>query len=168
MQHAAQARLTGKLRRYRPGHPPARYIALDGARGGLWDCHDARATEAMSILPHFELSAESHDEHTHVIHVKGEIHVSTVKDFAQRLDEAMGRAAAAIVLDLTEVEFIDSTGLSVLLNGLRSVTRRGGRLALAISNPTVLRLFEITRLDATFDIEPTVQDALRRAQAPEY
>ena len=116
----------------------------------------------MSILPHFQLSAESHDERTHVVHVKGEIHVSTVKEFAQRLDDAMGHDARAIVLDLTEVEFIDSTGLSVLLTGLRSVTLRGGRLALAISNPTVLRLFEITRLDATFDIEPTVQDALRR------
>jgi anti-sigma B factor antagonist len=119
----------------------------------------------MTILPHFELSAESHDERTHVIHVKGEIHVSTVTDFAQRLDEAMRRDASAIVLDLTEVEFIDSTGLSVLLNGLRTITLRGGRLALAISNPTVLRLFEITRLDATFDIEPTLQDALRRVQS---
>jgi anti-sigma B factor antagonist len=74
-----------------------------------------------------------------------------------RLDEA-----GAIVLDLTEVEFIDSTGLTVLLNGLRSVTLRGGRLALAISNPTVLRLFEITRLDSTFDIQPTLHDALKR------
>ena len=45
---------------------------------------------------------------------------------------------------------------------LRSVTLRGGRLALAISNPTVLRLFEITRLDSTFDIQPTLHDALKR------
>jgi anti-sigma B factor antagonist len=116
----------------------------------------------MSILPHFELSSESHDAQTHVIHVKGEIHVSTAKEFAQRLDDAIGQDTHAIVLDMTEVEFIDSTGLTVLLNGLRSITLRGGELAMAISNPTVLRLFEITRLDSTFDIEPTLQDALRR------
>jgi anti-sigma B factor antagonist len=119
----------------------------------------------MSIIPHFELSSESHDAQTHVIHVKGEIHVSTAKEFAQRLDDAIGRDIPAIVLDLTEVEFIDSTGLTVLLNGLRSITLRGGQLALAISNPTVLRLFEITRLDSTFDIEPTLQDALTRVAA---
>ena len=119
----------------------------------------------MSILPHFELSSEQHDERTHVIHVKGEIHVSTAKDFAQRLDDAMSQDAGAIVLDLTEVEFIDSTGLTVLLNGQRNVTLRGGRLALAVSNPTVLRLFEITRLDSTLDIEPTLQDALKRVGA---
>jgi anti-sigma B factor antagonist len=116
----------------------------------------------MSILPHFELSSESHGARTHVIHVKGEIHVSTAKEFAQRLDDAIAHEASQIVLDLTEVEFIDSTGLTVLLNGLRSITLRGGRLALAISNPTVLRLFEITRLDTTFDIEPTLQAALQR------
>jgi anti-sigma B factor antagonist len=121
-----------------------------------------RQVSTMSILPHFELSSESHGARTHVIHVKGEIHVSTAKEFAQRLDDAIAHEASQIVLDLTEVEFIDSTGLTVLLNGLRSITLRGGRLALAISNPTVLRLFEITRLDTTFDIEPTLQAALQR------
>jgi anti-sigma B factor antagonist len=119
----------------------------------------------MSIIPHFELSTERHDPRTHVIHVKGEIHVSTAKEFAQQLDDAIAQDAGQIVLDLTEVEFIDSTGLTVLLNGLRNITLRGGRLALAISNPTVLRLFEITRLDSTFDIEPTLADALKRVAA---
>ncbi len=116
----------------------------------------------MPILPHFELSSETLDPRTHVIHVKGEIHVTTAQEFAQRLDEAISQDTPAIVLDMTGVEFIDSTGLSVLLTGLRSITLRGGRLALAISNPTVLRLFEITRLDSTFDIEPTLGDALQR------
>ena len=53
---------------------------------------------------------------------------------------------------MTSVEFIDSTGLSVLLNGLRLVTQVQGRLALVCTNPTVLRLFQITNLDSTFDI----------------
>jgi anti-sigma B factor antagonist len=118
----------------------------------------------MSILPRFELSSES-THTTHVIRVRGEIHVSTAAEFAQRLDDAMSQDAEAIVLDLTEVEFIDSTGLTVLLNGQRNVTLRGGRLALALSNPTVLRLFEITRLDTTLAIEPTLDDALRRVVA---
>ena len=73
----------------------------------------------------------------------------------------MGRGKTAVVLDLSAVEFIDSTGLSVLLNGLRRVTRQRGRMALVCTNPTVLRLFEITRLDATFDIHAQPR---RRAQ----
>ena len=48
----------------------------------------------------------------------------------------------------------------MLLNGLRRVTRQHGRMALVATNPTVLRLFEITRLDSTFDIHTSRADAL--------
>ena len=65
-----------------------------------------------------------------------------------------------MILDLTGVEFIDSTGLSVLLNGLRRVTRVRGSMILACANPTVLRLFEITKLDSTFDLHPELELAL--------
>jgi anti-sigma B factor antagonist len=65
---------------------------------------------------------------------------------------------------MTGVEFIDSTGLSVLLNALRRVTRQQGTLALAVNNPTVLRLFEITRLDSTFDILPDRDAAIARVR----
>ncbi len=111
-------------------------------------------------VPHFELEATTTDEGTQLVTVRGEIHVSTAQEFSRRLEEAIAHGAPALVLDLTGVEFIDSTGLSVLLNGQRSVTLRGGRLALAVSNPTVLRLFEITRLDATFDLRRTRDEAL--------
>jgi anti-sigma B factor antagonist len=116
-------------------------------------------------VPHFDLTEDEIDDVTHVINVRGEIHVSTAPEFSVRLNEAIAHGKTAVVLDLTAVDFIDSTGLSVLLNGLRRVTRRQGRLALAISNPTVLRLFEITRLDTTFDIVPTREDALERVAA---
>jgi anti-anti-sigma factor len=69
-----------------------------------------------------------------------------------------------LVLDMTDVTFIDSTGLSVLLNALRRITRAGGRLALVCTNPTVLRLFEITRLDSTFDIHAALRPALSAVQ----
>ncbi len=118
----------------------------------------------MSIIPHFEMSSEPRDDATQLIHVKGEIHVSTAPEFAARLDEAIATDASAVVLDLTEVEFIDSTGLSVLLNGLRRLTRRSGTMSLVCTNPTVLRLFEITRLDSTFDIAPTRDEAIARVQ----
>jgi anti-sigma B factor antagonist len=110
--------------------------------------------------PEFELAEEDLDTRTHVIAVSGEIHVSTAPEFARRLSEAIARGKTAVVLDLSATEFIDSTGLSVLLNGLRKVTRQRGRMALVCTNPTVLRLFEITRLDSTFDIYPTRGEAL--------
>ena len=112
--------------------------------------------------PSFDLREESLDERTHVITVRGEVHVSTAPEFSDRLNDAIAGGKTAVVIDMTGVEFIDSTGLSVLLNALRRVTRQQGTLALAVSNPTVLRLFEITRLDTTFDILPDREAALAR------
>jgi anti-sigma B factor antagonist len=114
--------------------------------------------------PQFHLSEDALDERTHVISVSGEIHVSTAPEFSRRLNEAIAGGKTAVVLDLGGVEFIDSTGLSVLLNGLRRVTRAGGRMALVCTNPTVMRLFEITRLDSTFDILTTREAALDRVR----
>jgi anti-sigma B factor antagonist len=115
--------------------------------------------------PEFHLTEEDLDRRTHVISVGGEIHVSSAPEFQRRLDAAISRGKTAVVLDLSEVEFIDSTGLSVILNGLRRVTRQRGRMALVCTNPTVLRLFEITRLDTTFDIHESREEALRTARA---
>ena len=85
--------------------------------------------------PRFDLSEEDVDERTHLIAVAGEIHVSTAPEFSRLLSAAIGRGKTQVVLDLSDVEFIDSTGLSVLLNGLRRVTRRGGRMAIVVLEP---------------------------------
>lgn len=104
------------------------------------------------VVPRFELSEEHPPSGAHVIDVHGEIHLSTAPDFSERLTAAIDRGSMAIVIDLSGVEFIDSTGLSVLLNGMRLVAARKGSLALVCANPTVLRLFQITGLDHTFAI----------------
>ncbi|MDP2712655.1 MAG: STAS domain-containing protein [Solirubrobacteraceae bacterium] len=104
------------------------------------------------VVPHFELSEETTPDGAHVIRISGEIHVTTAPQFSQRLTDAIEGGRNALVLDMSSVEFIDSTGLSVLLNGLRMVTQNRGGLAIVCTNPTVLRLFQITNLDETFDI----------------
>ncbi len=104
------------------------------------------------VVPHFELGEEPSDAGAHVISVSGEIHVSTAPSLSQRLHTIIESGKTTLVLDLSGVEFIDSTGLSVLLNGLRLVNQRHGGLAIVCTNPTVLRLFQITNLDDTFDI----------------
>ena len=120
----------------------------------------------MSYLPPtFELSVEEVDEQTAVVSVRGEIHLATAPEFSERLNDVIAEGRTAVVVDLTEVGFIDSTGLSVLLNALRRITRAGGSLTLVCTNPTVLRLFEITRLDSTFDIHAELAPALALVQA---
>jgi anti-sigma B factor antagonist len=110
--------------------------------------------------PKFSLTEEDVDSRTRVLNASGEIHVSTAPQFSERLNAAIAEGKTALVLDFTNIEFIDSTGLSVLLNALRRLTRRKGTLSVVCTNPTVLRLFEITRLDSTFDIVATREEAL--------
>jgi anti-sigma B factor antagonist len=112
--------------------------------------------------PNFDLTEEPLDDDSVVIRVAGEIHATTAPEFSERLNTVIAGGKTGVVLDLTGVEFIDSTGLSVLLNGLRRVTRARGSMVLACANPTVLRLFEITKLDSTFDIVPSCDEAIER------
>ena len=117
--------------------------------------------------PSFELREQVIDACTEIISVTGEIHVSTAPEFARRLDDALTLGKTRVILDMTGVSFIDSTGLSVLLNGLRRVRRARGRLVLVCENPTVLRLFHITKLDDTFEIVANRSLALQKiSEAP--
>jgi anti-sigma B factor antagonist len=115
--------------------------------------------------PHFELTEDEPDARTRVITVTGEIHVSTAPDFSRRLNDAIGTGKTWVILDLSDVAFIDSTGLSVLLNGMRRLNRMRGHMTLVCSNPTVLRLFQVTRLDSTFEILATREEALERVKS---
>jgi anti-sigma B factor antagonist len=115
--------------------------------------------------PRFRTAERVVDDRTTIVAVDGELHVSTAPEFSGALATTIESGRVLLVLDLTGVTFVDSTGLSVLLNALRRVTRAGGRMALVCSNPTVLRLFEITRLDTTFDIHAGADAALAAVQA---
>ena len=113
------------------------------------------------LAPHLEVSTEEPDPATRVVVLRGELDVATVPTFRDAINPlADDETVGCICVDLVEVTFIDSTGLMTLLNALRRVVRREGRLVIACNNPTVLRLFEATRTDATFEIVPTREQAL--------
>jgi anti-sigma B factor antagonist len=123
-------------------------------------------TADFGLPPTFELSEESVDERTHVIAVRGELDLATASAFSEPLMAAIDSGKSMVVVDMCEVVFVGSNGLATLLNGLRRLTRRGGRLAIATRNPTVLRMFEITRTESTFSIFPTRAEALASVGRP--
>lgn len=117
------------------------------------------------MLAKLNVSVEELDAHTQAIVLRGELEVATASQLARPLSQAVDNGKTAVVVDLEHVTFMDSTGLMVLLNGLRRLSRKGGRLALACTNPTVLRLFEITGTDSTFTITPTREAAMAALSA---
>jgi anti-sigma B factor antagonist len=119
-------------------------------------------------VPQLQVTEEDVDDQTHVLALRGELDVATVPRLAEPLREALAAGKTAVVIDLGELTFLDSTGLMVLLNGLRRVVRQGGNLAIACTNPTVLRLFDITGTATTFTVVDSRELALAaaRGEAP--
>jgi anti-sigma B factor antagonist len=118
-------------------------------------------TDPDHLAPHLQVETDEPAPATRVVALRGELDVATVPAFRDALNPlAEDESVDTICVDLVEVTFIDSTGLMTLLNALRRVVRRDARLVLACNNPTVLRLFEATRTDATFEILPTREQAL--------
>ena len=86
------------------------------------------------------------------INVRGELDLLTVSVFTHALDQAAGGQAGGVIVDLGECGFIDSTGVSLLLNATRRQTREREGFAVVCPNPTPLRVFEITGTIDTLNV----------------
>jgi anti-sigma B factor antagonist len=94
-----------------------------------------------------------------VLAVRGEIDVATAPQLREQLLELVSAGHKQIVVDLAGVDFLDSTGLGVLVGGLKRVRSNDGELALACPQPRVLRVFEITGLTQVFPIHDDLDAA---------
>lgn len=95
-----------------------------------------------------------------VLSVADELDAATAPALRQRLHELIAEGAVHILADLREVSFMDSTGLGVLVGGLKRASAAGGSLTLVISRERILRIFRVTGLTKHFPIHPTVAEAL--------
>lgn len=89
----------------------------------------------------------------------GEVDASTCGALGEVLRTAAREEGGNIVLDLGGVGFMDSSGLAVLLNAHRRLTRAGRRLHIAAPDGPVRRLLRQSGLDATFFVHPSRKDA---------
>jgi len=70
------------------------------------------------------------------------------------------RGGRHLAVDLSGVEYIDSSGIASLVEAFQEARRRGSRFCLVAPSPAALRVFELARLDRVFTIHDTVEDAL--------
>jgi anti-sigma B factor antagonist len=97
-------------------------------------------------------------EHT-VLEVGGEVDVYTAPRLRERLVELVDAGARNVVVDLGGVEFLDSTGLGVLVGAMKRLRVAHGRFGLVCSKEPLLKIFRITALDQVFPIYPTIEAA---------
>ncbi|MGN8247366.1 STAS domain-containing protein [Cellulomonas soli] len=95
-----------------------------------------------------------------VVTVSGEIDVSSADALRDRLRLLVDEGRTDLVVDLTAVSFMDSTGLGLLVGTLKRVRLAGGRLDLVVDGDRLVQLFELTALDQVFTVHRTLEEAL--------
>jgi anti-sigma B factor antagonist len=95
-----------------------------------------------------------------VLQVTGEVDLYTALMLRNQIRELAAKGAVHLIADLGGVDFLDSTGLGALVGGLKRLREAGGSLAVAISAPRILRIFQITGLTKALAVQRSVEDAI--------
>ncbi|MEH3032612.1 MAG: STAS domain-containing protein [Aeromicrobium erythreum] len=93
-----------------------------------------------------------------IIEVGGEIDVYTAPRLREAVVEAVNDGALHLVIDVERVEFLDSTGLGVLVGALKRVRADGGSLDIVCTHERILKIFEITGLDKVFGLHASLDE----------
>lgn len=96
--------------------------------------------------------AVSGAEPEYEVRLLGELDMSTAPQLREELLRLTAAGATMVTIDLSELAFVDSTGLSVLITGLKRLREQGGELALRSPTPGTRRVLEITGLTEVFPI----------------
>jgi anti-sigma B factor antagonist len=94
--------------------------------------------------------------------LKGDVDMNSSLDVRTSLNELFGRQAAAraLLINLSGVRYMDSSGIATLVEAMQNCMKAGMRLRLVEPSPTVRDVFEMARLASIFDIVPNANDAL--------
>jgi anti-sigma B factor antagonist len=95
-----------------------------------------------------------------VVEVSGEIDVYTAPRLREKIISLVDGGNYRLIIDMERVEFLDSTGLGVLVGGLKRVRQHDGGIDLVCTQGRILRIFRITGLSKVFSIYDTVGEAL--------
>ena len=103
-----------------------------------------------------------------LISIAGELDLANSDVVRARLDQ-VALIADRVILDMQNLEFIDSTGLSTIVRLGKQLKERGAQLAVVVTKPSIRKLFAITALDKRFALYDRIEDVRfsETAEAPE-
>jgi anti-anti-sigma factor len=113
----------------------------------------------------FEATAARLDDGVRVIAVRGELDLSTASDLEGPLEDAISTGDASVLIDLSECEFIDSTGIALIVRAWQRLDRGAegdgnGRVVICSDNDQVRRVLEITGIELSIPIHSSKDEAL--------
>lgn len=123
----------------------------------------------MNPVP-FEATAAELDDGLRIISVRGELDLGTAGDLESPLEEAIASGDALVLIDLSECEFIDSTGIAMIVRAWQRLDRGAegdgsGRVVICSQNDQVRRVLEITGLELSIPIHGTRDEAIAALRA---
>lgn len=98
--------------------------------------------------------------------MEGEIDIATAPRMIAALNEVFSDMQVPLVVDLSNVVFMDSTGLALLMNARRRVVRRGQGFAIVCPTGPISRLFEIADMVESLHVRPDRESARLAATQP--
>jgi anti-sigma B factor antagonist len=114
---------------------------------------------------HEDLSLHVHVvDDMQVFELIGSLDIATSPTVRAALTSASERGSHRLIVDLTAVDFLDSTGLGALIGGQRRAKEFGGEVRLVAKEGQILRLLRITGLLKVFAVYPTLEDAVGNGQ----
>jgi anti-sigma B factor antagonist len=116
----------------------------------------------MATTLNFNVVVRSSPQHAtaSLVDVEGEIDVLTSQRLKTALAGIVDAGASTIVINLDQVEYLDSTGLGVIVSAMKRIRENDGSIVLTGLSPHLTKIFEITGLRKVFDVYPTASDAL--------
>lgn len=102
-----------------------------------------------------------------ILTVSGEIDIYTAPLFKQAVVNLVAEGNNEVVIDLTGVTFMDSSGFGTLLGATRRLRPAGGGLHLAGANSTIQRMLRLTRLDSIMQLHESSEEAVRALRGTE-
>jgi anti-sigma B factor antagonist len=101
------------------------------------------------------------DENTQALDLEGEVDVYTAPLLRQEIMDQVDGGVKNLLVNLQQVEYLDSTGLGILIGGVKRLKEQGGSLRLVGPSARITRIFEITGLNKIFDVYPSEGEALQ-------
>ncbi|MBP7971790.1 MAG: STAS domain-containing protein [Candidatus Nanopelagicales bacterium] len=95
-----------------------------------------------------------------IVEVSGEVDVHEAPTLDAELSGLIEAGNVNVIVDFTNVEFLDSTGLGVLVKGLKRAREHDGSLTVVATADRIVKVFRITGLDSVIGVHATVSDAL--------
>jgi anti-sigma B factor antagonist len=119
-----------------------------------------RGSTPLLLLPQVKNGIYPAPMSAEVLELKGDIDLNEKPKVAAQLEPLIERQITGIVIDLSQVPYVDSSGLAIFIDALQRVQQYGGKLALAGLQENVRLVFQISRLDKVFPIFTDSQSAL--------